>query len=61
MLYKDTAKTKWRCVTYDKTKCKSIVFSAGKTVSIRNCHNHEKKTIDPKTILVPQYVKVVRM
>nr|CAI5843127.1 unnamed protein product [Callosobruchus analis] len=60
MLHQDQSRTRWRCVVYDKTKCKCHLFSAGKTVSVRNAHNHEPKSIDPKTILVPQFVKIIR-
>nr|CAI5843126.1 unnamed protein product [Callosobruchus analis] len=60
MVKQDEKKTKWRCVTYEKTKCRSFIFTSGKTVTCRRSHNHDAKPIDPKTILVPQYVKVVR-
>ncbi|CAH1986780.1 unnamed protein product [Acanthoscelides obtectus] len=60
MVLQDEKKTKWRCVSYEKTKCRSVIYTTGKKVNCRQTHNHQAKPIDPKTILVPQYVKIVR-
>lgn len=33
-------KTRWRCNSYHKTKCRSRLLTFGKVVRVRHSHNH---------------------
>ncbi|RZC39653.1 FLYWCH domain containing protein [Asbolus verrucosus] len=37
---KGDKKTRWRCTSYYKTRCKAVLMTYGRVVEVINVHNH---------------------
>nr|XP_023014970.1 modifier of mdg4-like isoform X28 [Leptinotarsa decemlineata] len=55
-------KSRWRCAYCNKTKCKAILFTFGKTVRLNNQHAHNHSPPPPMSMddLIPQLFTVIR-
>lgn len=38
---KQENQTRWRCSNYSRFKCKAVIYSRGRTVTLVHSHNHE--------------------
>lgn len=54
-------RTRWTCANYKFSRCKSIIYTYGKMVVVKNSHNHPSmlKKIDLEK-LIPQKVTISR-
>lgn len=57
---KDYGKTRWRCTSYFKTKCKAKLVTFGKVVQVLNEHNHTGKTTKDMNHCLKQLVTIIR-
>ncbi|CAG9856470.1 unnamed protein product [Phyllotreta striolata] len=52
--------SRWRCSYCNKTRCRAILYSFGKTVKTVQSHNHAPQTLSTNEDLIPQMVNVIR-
>ncbi|XP_023014953.2 uncharacterized protein isoform X14 [Leptinotarsa decemlineata] len=60
MHWRKQNKTRWRCISCDKSRCGAFLYTSGKSVQSMRSHNHHPPLLTPDLNLIPQKFTIIR-